>query len=88
MCVFTLAQTLELEAHKQGRDILLALKEDIGLALHAKRKLRLKSTDAEEVDLAKATKVVRRDMLKMKNSLDGSFQKTCTKAQFQTRYCV
>ena len=57
MCVFTLAQTLELEAHKQGRDILLALKEDIGLALHAKRKLRLKSTDTEEVDLAKATTV-------------------------------
>ena len=37
-----LAQTLEHEAHKQGRDILLALKEDVGLASSCKKKATIK----------------------------------------------
>ena len=70
-----LTQVPQLEAYKQGRDVLIAFKEDVGLAFQ--RASYEESTDTEGVYVARAAKIVRKDMLKLKNSVDGSFQTTC-----------
>ena len=63
-----------LTAHTQGRDVLLALKHKIGgLLKEAKEK------DCEAWHLAKAANIVRRDILHIKNLLNGTFAQECQK---------
>ena len=59
----------DLTAVAQGRDVLLVLKEDIGE----------KKKDSEAYHLAKAASIVRRDMLRVKNTFKGTFQRSCQK---------
>ena len=56
---------------KQGRDIILVSNECVG---HALKKACEHDADNEAVHLARAAKIVRRDMLKMKNQFAGSFE--------------
>lgn len=63
-----------LRAYKQGCHILLASQDDVGTALH---KVRLESYDDEVMHLAKAANIVRKDIMTMKSSYNGSFRETC-----------
>lgn len=57
----------ELEAHKKGRDILLAFQDDVGFAL-------ADTCDfSEAIVLAKAAKILRKHMLDHKSTFDGAF---------------
>ena len=56
---------------KQGRDIILVSNKCVG---HALRKACEHDGDDKAVHLARAAKIVRRDMLKMKNQFAGSFE--------------
>ena len=61
----------ELEAHKQGRDVLLAFQSDIGLALS-------KAFEYKDLSsLGKAAKIFRRHMLDHKSIFDGTFDDGC-----------
>lgn len=64
----------DLSAHREGRDILLAFSSDVGSAL-------LKACEADYDDdaicLARAAKIVRRDMFKLQSIFTGSFDKDC-----------
>ena len=62
-----------MKPHQQGRDIILVSNECVG---HALRKACEHDADDEAVHLARAAKIVRRDMLKMKNQFSGSFEPT------------
>ena len=64
----------DLTAVAQGRDVLLVLKEDIGEMVK-----RAKEKDSEAYHLAKAANIVRRDILKVKNTFNGTFQRSCQK---------
>lgn len=66
-----LAEIPDLEAHKQGRDVLLAFQKDVGLALSQV------SDYSEAIILGKAAKILRRNMLDHKTSFDGTFQEGC-----------
>ena len=57
-----LAQLPNLRASREGRDIVFAFDADVGSAL---RKACDKNFDDEAVCLARAAKIVRRDMLKL-----------------------
>ena len=50
----------DMQNHRQGRDILLAFDEDIGLAL---QRVFESDLDEEAISLSKAAKIVRRDLL-------------------------
>ena len=63
-----------MDAHKQGRDVVLTSNEDIGTAL---KKACESDTDMDIVHLAEAAKLVKRDMLKMKSEFTGSFVAQC-----------
>ena len=64
----------DMEAHKQGRDVVLISNQDIGSALSKACEL---DADNDAVHLARAASIVRRDMFKMKNQFNGSFEKKC-----------
>ena len=66
----------DMQAHRQGRNILLAFNEDTGLALP-----RVSESDFDEkaIILSKAAKTVRRDLLNTKYTFDGTFEKQCQK---------
>ena len=64
----------DMNAHKQGRDVVLVSNEDVGAAL---RKACEHDTDNDAVHLARAANIVRRDMLKMKQDFSGSFDAQC-----------
>lgn len=61
----------ELEAHHQGRDVLLAFKKDVGEILAQASKY------GEAVTLAKAAGYIRRDMLKHKKEFNSTFHDQC-----------
>ena len=63
----------DLEEHKQGRDILLALKKDVSIALGKVRE----DCDNEAMHLARAATIVRREMVMIENNFDGSFDQNC-----------
>ena len=69
-----LAHIPDLSAHKEGRDVLLAFKEDIGPALH---KVCEDNYDDEAICLSKAAKIVRRDMFELQAAFTGSFDQDC-----------
>ena len=64
----------DMNAHKQGCDVVLVSIEDVGAAL---RKACEHDTDNDAVHLARAANIVRRDMLKMKQDFSGSFDAKC-----------
>lgn len=64
----------DLQAHKQGRDVLLVFKEDVGEVL---KQATSCNYDDEGIILAKAAKIVRRDMLNTKYRFTGTFNERC-----------
>ena len=60
-------------AHKQGRNTVVVAQEDIGSALI---KACDHDADNDAVLLARAAKIIRKDMLAMKQWFDGSFGST------------
>ena len=69
-----LANVPGLQAHKQGRDVMLSYQDDIG---HALRAACADDEDDEAICLAKAATIIRRDMLKKSFQFDGSFPSGC-----------
>ncbi len=63
-----------MECHKQGRNLVLIGNEHIGSALS---KACEYNADNNSVILARAAKIVRRDMLQLKNKFNGSFDTKC-----------
>ena len=68
-----LAMIPNLEEQKQGCDILLAFKEDVMMAL---RRV-CEDCDNEAMHPAQSAIIVRREMMMMKNSFNGSFDQDC-----------
>ena len=73
-----LSEIPELEAHKQGKDILLAFQKDVGKALS------LVSQYSEAVIIAKAAKILRRHMLDHQSRFDGTFNEGCIENSIPT----
>ena len=61
----------DMDAHKQGRDVVLICNEDICTAL---KKACEGDTDMDAIYLAEAAKLVRRDLLKIKSEFTGSYE--------------
>ena len=59
-----------MDAHKQGRDVVLVCNEDVGTALGTTRD---HDADNDAVHLARADNTVRRDMFGMKQDFSDSF---------------
>uniref|UniRef100_UPI00358DF98B uncharacterized protein isoform X2 n=1 Tax=Myxine glutinosa TaxID=7769 RepID=UPI00358DF98B len=65
----------ELEAHNEGRDVLLVANANIGKSLRSSCQL---DGDSEAVFISRAANIVRRDMLRMKClPFSGSFKEDC-----------
>ena len=64
----------ELKANREGHDILLAFNTDLG---HALRKACENDQDSDAICLARAAKIVRRDMLELQAKFTGSFDQDC-----------
>jgi hypothetical protein len=62
-----LAEISELEAHKSGREVLLAFKKDIGPVLSSA------SSYTDALLLGKAAKILWKDMINHKFTFDGHF---------------
>ena len=60
----------KLQAHRQGRDVLLAFENDVGSILSQASKY------GEAIHLAKAAGIIRRDMLHQKSNFGSSFHDT------------
>ena len=69
-----LASFPELQAYKEGRDILLASNQDVG---HALRKACEHDADGDAQTLAKAARIVRKEIINAKVEFDGSFPAKC-----------
>jgi len=68
----------DMEAPKQERDVVLIFNQDIGSDIgSALSKACEHDADNDAVPLARAASIVRRDMLKMKNQFNCSFEKKC-----------
>ena len=67
-----LSEIPELEAHKQGRDVLLSFQKDVGFVLS-------KAPDYynEAIILDKAANILQRHMLDHKSTFDGTFHEGC-----------
>ncbi|KAK3104423.1 hypothetical protein FSP39_001776 [Pinctada imbricata] len=66
----------DLEAHNQGRDVVLVFRSDIGEVLKYATKIDF---DDEGMILSKAASIVRRDMLASKSNFNGTFDTECQK---------
>ena len=64
----------QISRHSQGRDILLVLDQDIGDAIKLANEL---DADAEAVHLARAARIVRKDILKHDQFFKGTFGSEC-----------
>ena len=69
-----LANVPGLNAYKQGRDVMLSFYDDIG---HVLRDACLDDADDEAICLAKAAHIIRREMLEIHTSFEGSFPVGC-----------
>ena len=69
-----LAAIPDLQAHKQGRDVLLIYNEDVGTAI---KQATYTNFDDEAIILSKAAQIVRKDMMEAKYHFNGSFDATC-----------
>ena len=63
-----LSEITELEAHKQGRDVLLAFQKDVGFVLSEASDYYF-----DALILSKAANILRRQMLDHKSTFDGNF---------------
>ena len=63
-----------MEAHKQGRDVVLIFNKDVGSALS---KACEHDAVKDAVHLARAAKIVRKDMFQLKNQFSVSFGAKC-----------
>ena len=68
-----LAHLPELESYIQGRDIWLSFK-DVALVLE---KAYREDSDDEAIHLSKTARIIRRDMLQLKEIFSGSFERNC-----------
>ncbi|XP_064078470.1 uncharacterized protein LOC135195894 [Macrobrachium nipponense] len=66
-----LAEIPELEAHKKGRSVLLALQKDVALALSRAYEY------SDTLVIAKAAKILRKHILDHRYRLDGIFGEGC-----------
>ena len=64
----------EMEAHSQGNKVILAFKDDVGSALRNKSDI---DADSDAIHLARAAKIVRREMFKVKMGFNGPFDARC-----------
>lgn len=71
----------DMEAHKQGREIVLVFNKDIGQAL---RKACEHDADDDAVHIARAATILRRDMFKMKAVFSDSFPSKCLERSVPT----
>ena len=63
---------------QQGRDVVLIFNEDVGSALKKACEHDVDDDgDDDALSLARAANIVRRDMLKMNNQFNGSFESNC-----------
>lgn len=69
-----LANVPGLQAHKQGRDVMLAFNDDIGQAL---KNLHEQDYDSEAMTILKAAKIIRQDILDKKSRFNGEFEINC-----------
>ena len=71
-----LSQMPDLQSHREGKNVFLAFDKDVALVLQ--QASNLTDSDDEAMILAKAAKIIRRDILKTKLSeFDGTFNETC-----------
>lgn len=68
-----LAEIPELEAHKKGKGVLLALQRDVAQALSQA------SDYSDALVIAKAAKILRRKILEYQSKFDGTFGEGCIK---------
>ena len=61
-----------LTAHSEGREVQLALKDEVGAMLRIAKQL-----DSDVMNLARAAHIVRREILNVKNTFNGSFPPEC-----------
>ena len=64
----------DMNAHKQGRDVVLVCNDDVGAALC---KACEYDTDNEAIYLARAANIVRKNMFQLKQNFNGSFDTQC-----------
>lgn len=69
-----LAHFPDLQAHKEGRDVLLVFNEYIGPAM---RKACEHDADADAIHLARAANIVRREIFNKKTCFTGTFESQC-----------
>ena len=69
-----LAHFPNLQAHKEGRDILLIFNKDVGPAM---RKACEHDADADAIHLARAANIVRREIFIRKTSFTGTYDSQC-----------
>ena len=70
-----LANVPGIQAHTQGKDVMLAFKDNLGDALKSLKEQQ--DFDSEAVTLLKAAKIIRRDILNKGCSFDGTFNADC-----------
>ena len=70
-----------MEAHTQGREVVLVFNEDVGAAL---RKACEHDADSDAVYLARAATIVRRDRFQTKMEFNGSFHTKCQEQSLPT----
>ena len=72
-----------MEAHTQGREVILAFNGDVGAAL---RKACEHDADGDAVHVARAATIVTGDMFSKKMEFNGSVEFSCLLTQFKTTY--
>lgn len=75
-----LAMVPDLQAYKQGRDVLLVYEDDVGKVLS---KVHQECYDDDAMHLARAANIVRKAMFEVNNSFNGTFAQDC-----QSNYSV
>ena len=76
-----IAHFSDLQAHKEGRDIIFVFSDDVGPAI---RKACSFDADTDAIHPARAANIARRDILKKKCSFSGSFDSQCQELSVPT----
>ena len=69
-----LANVAGLQAHRQGRDVMLAFNEDVEQAL---KNLYEQDFDSQAMILSQAAKIIRQDVLNTTSKFSGTFENNC-----------
>lgn len=75
----------DMQAHKQGRDVLLIFKDDVCEVL---KRATFLNRDDEGIILAKASKIVRRDMFETKYRFTGTFNGISSTDTYTDTYII